>query len=114
MWERGLKDFYELVEPKRFCPHKMLLELSVYNKPFIEQTLRVRRTINLFKIFLIYRNIHILLGFSVWYKLTMNKHYEKEYEERLTCLKCIDKSKYKQKRRTRLFHDAVFIWVRRC
>ena len=51
MWERGLKDFYELVEPKRFCPHKMLLELSVYNKPFIEQTLRVRRTINLFKIY---------------------------------------------------------------
>ena len=54
------------------------------------------------------------MEFIVWNKRMMNKHYEKEFEERLTCLKCINKSKYKQKRLTRLFHDAVVICVRRC
>ena len=29
-----------------------------------------------------------------------NKHYEKVFDERLTCLKCVNKSNYKQKRLT--------------
>ena len=63
---------------------------------------------------LIYPNTNILLGFSLWNNLMMNKHYEKEIEERLICIKGINKSKYKQKRLTRLFHAAVVICVRRC
>ena len=44
----------------------------------------------------------------------MNKHYEKEFEERLTCLKCINNSKYIQKRLTTQFAAAVVICVGRC
>ena len=41
----------------------------------------------------------------------MNKLDEKEFEDRLTCLKCINTSKYKHKRLNRLFHDAVVLDV---